>query len=624
MRNLLLTCLIFGILFAHGVMPESMALSTVSTITLPDGEIVLASAVIAPNDQYAYFGTETAPGRVVKIRLSDFARVGALPLDTGEDEPVSAVIAPDGQYAYFATDTWPGRVVKIRLSDFTRVNGLTLTYDEAYLQSGVIDRSGQYAYFQGQGASPFVVKIRLSDLTMAGKVTLTLSGGYSIDSQDAAVVDPGGQFAYFGGGTSPSGSYIVKIRLSDFTVATANTYSDVVDFQTGAIDSSGQYAYFATNSNPGKISKIRLSDLSHVSTMSLPSEDAYVLSAVIDPGGLFAYFGTAGVGGAGRVVQVRLSDFARVTSISAGSGSPFALQCAVVDHRGRYAYFGAWTDPGRVVKIDLGAPFYSVVRGSNSGIYYGATWWSWTALPGSTTDSPAAAVYAGVLHVVVRGGGNRIYYGYVTLSSGVFSGWTPLSGSTPSPPSLTAGPDGNLYLAVRGADNGIYLRVRSGGSWGPTWTKLPGSTIDGPSVAAAGMLLHFAVRGSDGSSIWHGRMLRGSLVWVGWTRVVGSTPSRPALCVASESEVYMVVRGSDNRVYVNRWTGSAWAGWGRIPTGTTLNGPSLAVRDGQLYVAVRGMNGGIYYCLRSLSVSPPAWSAWKQMPGSTPSSPALA
>ena len=80
-------CLIFGILFAHGVMHESMALSTVSTITLSDGEIVLASAVIAPNDQYAYFGTETAPGRVVKIRLSDF---NCLP-------------SPQGRTAYFET-----------------------------------------------------------------------------------------------------------------------------------------------------------------------------------------------------------------------------------------------------------------------------------------------------------------------------------------------------------------------------------------------------------------------------------------------------------------------------------------------------------------------------------------
>ena len=33
---------------------------------------------------FAYFGTDTDPGRVIKVRLSDFTRVGAVTLNSGE------------------------------------------------------------------------------------------------------------------------------------------------------------------------------------------------------------------------------------------------------------------------------------------------------------------------------------------------------------------------------------------------------------------------------------------------------------------------------------------------------------------------------------------------------------
>ena len=75
---------------------------------------------------FAYFGTDTTPGKVIKVRLSDLTRVGALTLNSGETQLVSAVIdQPDG-FAYFGTYTYLGIVVKVRLSDFTRVGALTL------------------------------------------------------------------------------------------------------------------------------------------------------------------------------------------------------------------------------------------------------------------------------------------------------------------------------------------------------------------------------------------------------------------------------------------------------------------------------------------------------------------
>jgi len=121
---------------------------------------------------FAYFGTNTSPGRVVKVMLSDFTRVGALILDSGENSLVSAVIdQPDG-FAYFGTDTSPGRVIKVRLSDFTRVGALTLNNGENQLTSAVIDQPDGFAYFGTHTTPGRVVKVRLSDFTRVGVLIL--------------------------------------------------------------------------------------------------------------------------------------------------------------------------------------------------------------------------------------------------------------------------------------------------------------------------------------------------------------------------------------------------------------------------------------------------------------------
>ena len=67
---------------------------------------------------FAYFGTKTFPGRVIKVMLSDFTRVGALILDSGENSLVSAVIDQPNGFAYFGTNTSPGKIIKVDLSDF--------------------------------------------------------------------------------------------------------------------------------------------------------------------------------------------------------------------------------------------------------------------------------------------------------------------------------------------------------------------------------------------------------------------------------------------------------------------------------------------------------------------------
>src|SRR5260370_32478988 len=76
----------------------------------------MSGAAIGRAGGFGYFGTQASPGSVVKVRLSDFQRVGALTLNSGENLLDSAVIDPAGGFAYFGTDNNPGIVVKIDIS----------------------------------------------------------------------------------------------------------------------------------------------------------------------------------------------------------------------------------------------------------------------------------------------------------------------------------------------------------------------------------------------------------------------------------------------------------------------------------------------------------------------------
>jgi hypothetical protein len=115
-------------------------------LTLFSAEEGLTSAVIDSIGQYAYFGTDSSPGHVVKIDLSNFTYVKTLTLDAEDEFLISAVIDPLGQYAYFGTNTSPGRIVKIDLTTFTRVD-VNLTFGSilsAFRSSDVLYFGGIY------------------------------------------------------------------------------------------------------------------------------------------------------------------------------------------------------------------------------------------------------------------------------------------------------------------------------------------------------------------------------------------------------------------------------------------------------------------------------------------------
>jgi len=272
---------------------------------------------------------------------------------------------------------------------------------------------------------------------------------------------------------------------------------------------------------------------------------------------------------------------------------------------------------------------YLVVRGMDNRIYYrtdSASPNSWAQLPsGFTCDGPASVLAGNKLHVVVRSiDGSSIWHCYVNINDGSFSGWTLLSGLTPSAPTLTTNGT-HLCLVVRGLDDRIYYSFHNLASriWSG-WTALPwGSTCDSPAAAILNGELHVVIRSTDGLSIWHSYVDLSTGAFSGWTLNDGLTQSSPTLTeCSSRNEVILVVRGLDNAIYRDAWSGLGWTGWVRLPNGFTCDGPEATVIGEELHVVVQGIEG-LSIWEGSVDLATGSFSGWTPLSGLTPSKPTL-
>jgi hypothetical protein len=240
-------------------------------VELPQGTGYLYAAVIDEAAGFAYFGTDTEPGLVLKVRLADLSLVDWLFFNPGEGPIRTAVIDTVNGLAYFGLNGVP-KVVKVSLTDFREVASITLHGLVRGVQSSVIDPEGGFAYFS-DGTN--IERVRL--LNFVEEASSTEGGGL------AAAIDPNAGFAYFAGGA--------KIRLSDFALVAQQQASGAGLATSMVIDPVTGFAYEGypgTYDGMGLIQQISLNDMSVVSTANSPVNDFW--SAVIDPAGQVAYF----------------------------------------------------------------------------------------------------------------------------------------------------------------------------------------------------------------------------------------------------------------------------------------------------------------------------------------------
>ena len=278
---------------------------------------------------------------------------------------------------------------------------------------------------------------------------------------------------------------------------------------------------------------------------------------------------------------------------------------------------------------------FAAVQGSNNNNIYQktyvnstSTWSSWAVLPnGATPATPAIAVVGAKEYSVVKGSdGLSMYFGAYNIVDHSFSGWTWLSGTSASAPTLTT--DGNiLALVVIGADNRVYYRIYDTATqtWNDWHVITPGVTSDKPTAALLGGQLYIVVRGTTlGSNVlWYGTVEVASGVFSGWNPLNGSTTSAPVLSSLHLSTgLCLVVRGDNNLLYLNRWNGATWVGWTQVPSASTPSSPAIAVYGDKLHMIVTGMDGSsLWY--NTMNLTSNAVGTWTPLSGSSPSAPTL-
>lgn len=280
---------------------------------------------------------------------------------------------------------------------------------------------------------------------------------------------------------------------------------------------------------------------------------------------------------------------------------------------------------------------YLVVQGMDNLIYDATldfskmTFSSWRPLPGSTDDSPGAVVCGNQLHMVVRGlSGDSLYHGYIDLADGVFKGWSWISGATLSSPTLSSNGTA-ITLTVRGNDNRIYYRVYTMASqtWSDWQTLASGLTCDAVSALMYDSELLIVVRGyspvdiNGNNTLWQTVINLDTGDYSDWALIPGLVTSSPALAGwGNEDDYCLIVRGGDNRIYINKYIDFYWAGWMVLSSGLTSESPAAAIIDNRLHLVTVGLDKTALW-QSVLNLDSEAFSGWVRIAGATPSKPVI-
>lgn len=286
-------------------------------------------------------------GKIVPLLLATFLlfqtqealaySLQSLPLQSGENNLFSSVIDSEGGFAYFGTNSWPCRVVKIKLADFTRFDSLSVPTITGcnLLNSATIDKANGYAYFTIGNINPgSIIRVRLSDFTIDG--ILRLSPGQA----RTLTLDQKNKLLYVGT-APPSGKSnqgrVIKIDLNSFTeIDSINLLSGLQWPDSAMIDPQSKFLLLAVDSQegPGAITKIDLQTFTVGNTLMFPGQDESPVTGAIDFNGEFAYIGMEKP----HVYKIRVSDLFILKRIYVNS-SGFGFRSSSISSSGLFAYF---------------------------------------------------------------------------------------------------------------------------------------------------------------------------------------------------------------------------------------------------------------------------------------------
>eukprot|EP00741_Cyanophora_paradoxa_P010508 tig00000158_g10161.t1 len=269
-------------------------------------------------------------------------------------------------YAYFGMYATNGSVARVDLEvplgDAGWQTSISTSLNGGSVTSGALDSSAGRGYFGT--AYGCVVRFLLQQLSQTFAMSNVLCGLGS-DPLTSAAVDPANAFLYLGSSaasdaTATTGATLYKVRLSDFTLVASLALHSAGN--TGAMSATTGYADWILRS------------------IAIPTGETAFISvdtgtdSATSPAALVAVY----LGGSYSNSMRRLSTFRTQAGIAEGRLTGAIL--AGHDPSGYFkAYYTAWSDPARIIRIFLYTPALTSVAPSDgpfaggNAVTYGGT-----------------------------------------------------------------------------------------------------------------------------------------------------------------------------------------------------------------------------------------------------------
>jgi hypothetical protein len=157
--------------------------------------------------------------------------------------------------------------------------------------------------------------------------------------------------------------------------------------------------------------------------------------------------------------------------------------------------------------------------------------------------------------------------------------WVALEGSVAGAPDVCRAANGDLFVAARGTDDGVWLKSRRGTEWS-AWTALSGHMTSDvsiicmpdstPRIFARTNEKQLAVHTPDPLTSWD---------------KLGQIDAAPEIAVSAKGIIDVVMRGSDETVWYAHFDG-AWVPWRSLGVRTDDTPAIARLGDGRLDVIV--------------------------------------
>jgi spore germination protein YaaH len=151
--------------------------------------------------------------------------------------------------------------------------------------------------------------------------------------------------------------------------------------------------------------------------------------------------------------------------------------------------------------------------------------------------------------------------------------------------------------------------------FGATWSSLGGTATSRPAVSSSSAArLDVFVRGQD-NAVWQDTWTGSG--WSGWVSLGGSVTSAPAAVSWGSSRIDLFAIGQDKALWHRAWTGSGWSPWATLG-GVLASGPDVASwGSGRLDVFALGQDRGVWH----IAFDSGSWSGWTSLGGALTADP---